>query len=329
MRTVTTTAFLSAAVVSAACGGEPSNREPAAPLASPAPAVARSPPTSVASAPAGTAPPLAPLPITPGCSPDAEWNGSRCTPKKVDCAVGTTWNGGWCLDPAVERAAATHFARIDAEIHGQFAPDGAGYEYAGFVGDIVGTTSASGQKTLGRYQQDSAAAVRFEVELAKVIKGYPSPNWKATAVARQGTLYDELWTSLKNAAPPRVALFTPTQEALLRRLPQPPGPPSLQNQSADLRASVTAGWEDKKSAMLAEASRTAISRYAVAVALARFYVVTNPGVTHAEDRLAEFTAVLGAEKMREHVTHTPDPTDASGRTMLTYTAGMYRRPAGP
>ena len=325
MRATRQTALACVAVACAACAGDAAVREPVAAMPSASSTAALPPQPSAAPVPNET--PSAP---TPTCPSLAEWDVSRCAPKKVDCAAGTTWNGGWCLDVAVERAAALTFARVDADIHLHFGPDGAAYEYAGTILDVIGSADASGQVHPGQYQRDSTSAEHYDAELRTVSKTYSSPNWRAAAIARQGTLFDELWAALQNAEPPRITLFTPAQDALLNRLSQPPagtraGIAASQSQfTNDLRATVTKAWKRKKDALLAESSKTAVSLYATAVALAELYGITNPQVTHAEGRLAAFTIVLGDETMHDYVTHTHDPNDVSGRTMLAYRAGMYR-----
>jgi len=90
-----------------------------------------------------------------------------------------------------------------------------------------------------------------------------------------------------------------------------------------LRTGRTTRVRPSPSKGLAESSKSAVSLYATAVALGRFYGVVDPHVTHAEERLAAFTVALGNWTMQDYVTRTPDPTDPSGRIKLAYTDGMY------
>jgi hypothetical protein len=321
MRGVTTAVL---AVLAGACGGEVSLPQPAAPATVSLVANVPTAP-SVAHARAEVVVPVEVVNAASTCSPDAAWNGSSCAPK-VACAAGATWNGWWCLDSTIERTLAAKFGKLDEDIRLHFAPEASGYEYAGTVMDVVGRTDTAGHVTPGRYQQDVADADHRKAQLDAFIKECASPYWRAAAFARQGMLYDEVWTALENADAPRIALLTLQQEQLLARLTGP-GPLQLQNHASDLRAAVADAWRGNREAKLAEVGKDAVSAYAVAVALARAYGVTNPQVTHAEDRLAAFMTALGENTMRGYVTQTLDPLDPSRHTTLSYKPGMYRRPS--
>jgi len=243
-------------------------------------------------------------------------------PPPPACPPATAWNGTWCLDPAVERAAAAHYARVDADIRAHFAPERPGYEYAGPVAEVIGSDGKT-----GRYGQDVLDAYGHDLALGKVAGSFDeSPGWRAVALARQGTLYDALWSALHDAGPPKIVLFTPQQLMLLHRITSPYGVQGVQSQVNDLRVLVQAAWDQKKDALLADAAKQAITRYAASLALATTYRVSTPQTAHAHDRLVALTRAVGEDRVREIVTHTPDPRDASGRTMLTYTDGMYSAP---
>jgi outer membrane protein assembly factor BamD (BamD/ComL family) len=224
--------------------------------------------------------------------------------------------------PFSDFGAEAQFALIDDQIHKEYDVETGHHKYAGSVPDIIGEADKSGHVKPGRYQNDATQAQKYDDELEKIVKTYPSQEWVPAAIARQGSVYDALRTGLYNAVPPAVHYFTANQDALLKRL-EASGIPKLQDQADDLRTSVKEGWRKKKEVELAGADEVMVKRYATAVAYARKYNVRNPAVTHAIERLAYFTDIIGNDKMREYVTHTKDPTDLSGATNLSYSDGMY------
>ena len=203
------------------------------------------------------------------------------------------------------------FALIDDQIHKDYDVETGHHKYAGSVADIIGTASKTGQITPGKYQADAALAQKYDEQLQQIVKTYPSQEWVPAAIARQGSVYDALRTGLYNAVPPSVHYFTAAQDALLKRL-EGSGIQKLQDQADDLRTSVKEGWRTKKASELAGADEIMVKRYAVAVALARKYNVRNAQVTHAIERLAYFTDIIGDAKMHEYVSKTKDPTDFIG-----------------
>jgi tetratricopeptide (TPR) repeat protein len=219
--------------------------------------------------------------------------------------------------PFADYGAEAQYALLDDQIHTEYDVETGHHKYAGSVPDIIG---ANGKP--GRYQNDAVAAQKYDDLLEQLVKTYPSQEWVPAAMARQGSVYDSLRTGLYNAVPPAVKYFTATQEALLKRLDNS-GIQKLMDQADDLRTNVKEGWRKKKDVELAGADELMVKRYATAVALARKYNVRNPAVTHAIERLAYFTDIIGNEKMRDYVTRTKDPTDLSGSTNLSYSDGMY------
>jgi tetratricopeptide (TPR) repeat protein len=224
--------------------------------------------------------------------------------------------------PFSDYGAEAQFALLDDQIHKDYDVETGHHKYAGSVPDIIGEADKSGHVKPGRYQNDAAIAQKYDDQLEEIVKKYPSQEWVPAAIARQGSVYDALRTGLYNAVPPAVHYFTPTQEALLKRL-EASGIPKLQDQADDLRTNVKEGWRKKKELELAGADQVMVKRYATAVAYARKYNVKNPAVTKAIERLAYFTDIIGNDKMREYVTGTKDPTDLSGGSMLSYTDNMY------
>ena len=224
--------------------------------------------------------------------------------------------------PFSDYGAEAQFALIDDQIHKEYDLETGHHKYAGSVPDIIGEADKSGHVTPGKYQKDAAEAQKYDEALEQIVRTYPSLEWVPAAIARQGTVYDALRTGLYNAVPPAVHYFTPKQDALLKRL-ESSGIQKLQDQADDLRTNVKDGWRKKKEVELAGADELMVNRYAMAVAYARKYNVRNTLVTHAIERLAYFTDIIGDAKMREYVTKTKDPTDLSGSTNLSYTDGMY------
>jgi tetratricopeptide (TPR) repeat protein len=224
--------------------------------------------------------------------------------------------------PFSDYGAEAQFALVDDQIHKEYDVETGHHKYAGSVPDIIGSANASGAVTPGKYQKDAVLAQKYDDQLELIVKTYPSQEWVPATIARQGSVYDALRTGLYNAVPPAVHYFTPTQEALLKRL-EASGIQKLQDQADDLRTSVKDGWRKKKEVELAGADEVMVKRYATAVAYARKYNVRNAQVTHAIERLAYFTDIIGNDKMRTYVTHTKDPTDLSGSSFLNYTDGMY------
>jgi tetratricopeptide (TPR) repeat protein len=239
-------------------------------------------------------------------------------------ARGTTKDGKTeaATAPFSDYGAEAQYALLDDKIHAEYDVESGHHKYAGSVPEIIGSADKAGNVTPGRYQKDAVLAQKYDDELELIVKTYPSQEWVPAAIARQGTVYDALRTGLYNAVPPAVKYFTPTQEALLKRL-EGSGIPKLQDQADDLRTTVKEGWRKKKEVELAGADEVMVKRYATAVAYARKYNVRNPAVTKAIERLAYFTDIIGDAKMRDYVTRTKDPTDLSGSSNLTYTDGMY------
>jgi tetratricopeptide (TPR) repeat protein len=224
--------------------------------------------------------------------------------------------------PFSDYGAEAQFALVDDQIHKDYDIETGHHKYAGSVPDIIGSANKAGQVTPGKYQKDAVLAQKYDDELEQIVKTYPSQEWVPATIARQGSVYDALRTGLYNAVPPAVHYFTPAQEALLKRL-EGSGISKLQDQADDLRTNVKEGWRKKKEVELAGADEVMVKRYATAVAYARKYNVRNAQVTHAIERLAYFTDIIGNDKMREYVTRTKDPTDLSGSSNLSYSDGMY------
>ena len=227
------------------------------------------------------------------------------------------------VPPFADYGAEAQFALLDDQIHKEYDVETGHHKYTGATQDVIGKGATAGSPaTDGAYQKDAKIAQKYDEDLEQIVKTYPSQEWVPAAIAREGTVYDSLRTGLYNAVPPAIKYFTPKQEALLKQL-ENSGVQKLQDKADDLRTSVKEGWRNKKEVELAGADELMVRRYATAVAIARKYNVRNPQVTHAIERLAYFTDIIGNAKMHDYVTKTKDPTDLSGSTNLSYTDGMY------
>jgi hypothetical protein len=74
---------------------------------------------------------------------------------------------------------------------------------------------------------------------------------------------------------------------------------------------------------LEDCEQNLISKYAMAVFLARKHDVVNAFVKSAAARLADFTDSMGDAKMKSYVEATPDPTNNTGLFRLAYTPGEF------
>ncbi len=222
--------------------------------------------------------------------------------------------------PYVDYAAEADFALLDEEISRSYdAPDK--HRYQGAVSDVVGETNAQGKLKRGRYQDRAREADQWDKVLEGLARKYESVEWVPTAIARQGTLFDELRTGLYNTTPPALKYFTPKEQTFLNNLHRS-GRQDLDDKANELEDAKKEFWRKKKEQELSGADQVMVRRYATAVALARKYSVRNAWLAKAVARLAYFTDIVGDAKMAEYVTATPDPTGTStGR--LPYQAGQY------
>ena len=214
---------------------------------------------------------------------------------------------------------AVRLARLDNLIHDEFPLEGRHQTYSGTVPDIIGTADKAGHVTGGLYQSDVHLALGFDDDLERFVAPGVSADWVVAVVARQGTLFDELWMALYSAD---VRLFLPEQEELLGRF-DASGVRQFQDQADDLRNNVKKGWRAKKEVELAGAAGNMVNRYATAVAFAGDRHVENRLVTSVQERLAYYTTILGEPTMRQYVTRTKEPSDLSGATFIAYVDGMY------
>ena len=222
--------------------------------------------------------------------------------------------------PYVDYAAEADFTLVDAQIAAKY-DDPARHKYTGSVADVLGTYDEKGKLTKpGKYQTNAAEADKWDRELERVVKTYPSVEWVPTALARRGTIWDALRSGLYNATPPNIKYFTPQQEKLLKQL-EDSGRPELMDKADALRDTAREGWRTKKDNELNGADNLMVRNYASSVHLARKYNVRSAYVQKAIARLAYFTDIIGDQKLRGYVTNTADPSEAGKK--LDYRDGQY------
>jgi len=224
--------------------------------------------------------------------------------------------------PFADYPAEAEYTLAEDEIKSKYDTDR--HKYTGATEDVIGSVDPKSGRVIktGKYQGNAKAAETYDQELQHIVSTYPSLEWVPAAQARQGAIYDTLRSGLYNATSPPLKLFTPQQEATLKKL-EASGRDNLIEQADEIRSTVKEGWRTKRDKELSAADEVMVRRYASAVALARQYNVRNPAVTHAIERLAYFTDILGDAKMREYVTKTKDPNDPSKTRNLDYKDGQY------
>ena len=223
--------------------------------------------------------------------------------------------------PYVDYAAEADFKLLDEQITPAYDIDEK-HKYTGSVADVLGAfdPKTGKQKSLGKYQKNAADADKWDKELDRISRTYPSLEWIPAVIARQGSIWDRLRTGLYGATPPAIKYFTAKQESLLKKL-EDSGRPELEDQASELRDGAREGWRKKKELELSASDELMVKRYAQAVAIARRYNVRNPQVEKAIRRLAYFTDIIGDAKVRDYVTRAKDPGDPA--TNLTYSDGQF------
>jgi outer membrane protein assembly factor BamD (BamD/ComL family) len=225
--------------------------------------------------------------------------------------------------PYVDYVAEAEFTLLDEEIHAKYDTD-AKHKYEGAVSDVVGKIDPKTGKSVskGKYQANAEDADKWDKQLERIGRTYPSVEWTPAVIARQGALWDSLRTGLYNTVPPKLKYFTAQDEAKLKML-ENSGRPELEEQAGQIRDAVRDGWRTRKEKELTGADTLMVRRYASSVALARRYNIKNASTQRAIARLAYFTDIIGDAKMREYVTQTGDPTDQTGAKKLEYKDGQY------
>ena len=154
---------------------------------------------------------------------------------KGTAPVGADGKSDAIKSPYVDYAAEADFTLVDEQIAAKY-DDPAKHTYTGSVADVLGTYDAKTGKLTkpGKYQTNANDADKWDRELERIVKAYPSVEWVPTTLARRGTVWDALRTGLYNAVPPKIKYFTPQQEKLLKQL-EDSGRPELQDKADALR----------------------------------------------------------------------------------------------
>jgi tetratricopeptide (TPR) repeat protein len=208
--------------------------------------------------------------------------------------------------PEGDMAAEADFTLADADVRKNFDYDTGHHRYAGTVVDVT-----------KKYNADAKDAQKYHERLKRIadVNTYGSVEYVTAALARQGSLYDSLRTGLFNTREPALKLFTPQEEAILKKL-ENSGNEDLSDKAAERRDQRTQLWRQKRDQELTSADTIMVQRYVQAVAIARRYRIRSAAVNRALQRLAFFTDVLGDAKMRQY---------SAGIEGFTYEDGMFQK----
>jgi hypothetical protein len=227
--------------------------------------------------------------------------------------------------PFVDYAAEAEFTLLDEEIADKWDRAPNRTRYCGSLDEVLGKFDKNGQRlTDGRYNTDTKTADKYDKELDRIARTYPSVEWTPAAIARQGSIWDGLRTGLYNTTTGGkdacFKLFTVQQENVLKQM-ENSGRDNLIDQAGEIRDRAKENWRTKKESELAGTDTLMVRKYAQAVYLGRRYNVRNQWVAKAIGKLAYYTDILGDAKMKDYVTVTSDPTDPNRK--LDYKDGQY------
>lgn len=212
-------------------------------------------------------------------------------------------------------AAEADFTLQDAELKKNFDYDSGHHRYKGTIVDVV-----------KKYQSDNKDAQKYYDKLDRIASldknknHYNAPEFIVAAMARQGSIYDSLRTGLFNTREPALILFTPQQEALLKRLEES-GQEELEEKAILFRESITQAWRKKRDEELAAADKNMTYKYTLAVVLARNFNIRSLAIKKALQRLAFFTDLLGDPKMQEYT----QPVEQNAELKFKYEPGMFQK----
>jgi hypothetical protein len=202
--------------------------------------------------------------------------------------------------PEADMAAECAYTLLDAKIEADLG-------HPRYAGRIDAVTAA--------FTADLKKAERYHDELEQITLRYASPAWAVAARARQGSLYDACRSGLYFARPPAIQIFTPQEEALLRKLER------IDPDKADaFRQKRVEDWRAARDRMLAEADEVMVRRYAEAVIWSRAW--KTRGADAALGRLAAMTGLLGDARIRRY---TQGVTDPATRRPFEYQDGFFLR----
>jgi outer membrane protein assembly factor BamD (BamD/ComL family) len=212
-------------------------------------------------------------------------------------------------------AAEADFTLQDADLKKNFDYDAGHHRYKGTVVDVI-----------KKYQSDAKDAQKYYDKLDRIAsldKGknlYNAPEFIVAAMARQGSIYDSLRTGLFNTREPALKLFSPQEEALLKRLEES-DQEELLEKAMIYRENRTQLWRKKRDEELTAADKNMIVKYTLAVVLARKFNIRSPAIKKALQRLAFFTDLLGDPKMQEYT----DPVEKNPDLGFKYENGMFQK----
>lgn len=263
-------------------------------------------------------------PPLPACPEDTFWDGMACAHARVTCGG---WDGMSCASSTEDsnpRTALVDYQRIDAEAR-SICPenDEVRQVYQGTVMNVIRAVDDA----LGR-------ADAIDRRLEQVREAHPGPAWRVATMARAGSVYDCVWTSLRQANP---TLFTLQQQALLQKLQQlslamnPQNPQAAAQEIADTTAAVRDKWQRTRSDYLDLLAEKLVRRYVGAAVLARRFALEGFVFMRVAQRLPVVAAILGDETMSRIVGVMTDPTDpkpeGTEHRHLHYVTGAFdRRP---
>jgi hypothetical protein len=283
----------------------------------PAPAVATDSPF-FPRMPRGPAP-APPEPPSPACPEHTFWTGLSCAHARVTCGG---WDGISCDSHRAglsreERAAAAEYLSIDADARTVCPEDDESKQvYVGHAGEVVQAVAAA----LGK-------ADAVDTRLAALRELHPTPEWEVATLARAGSVYDCIWSSLRASSP---QLFSPKTQVLLQKLQgmvaaaQPQQASLLQQQIQDVRTAVENKWRYPRDRYLDVLAAKLVPRYVRATVLARRHAMEGFGLLRASWRLPVVASVIGDDAMTEMVDAMPDPTAPEGTKgrALHYVPGL-------
>jgi hypothetical protein len=250
----------------------------------------------------------------PSCPSEAYWDGLACAHATATCGG---WDGVSCdpssaSPPDRERAVEREFARIESEAPTVCNEDDESRQvYSGNMTDIIRATDMA----LGQVEQLRLALQRVPQQ---------TPRSEVAAHARIGSLYDCIWTSLRQAIP---TFLTPQQQAALTKLNAILTQLNNQAQVDDTLAQIRARWREAKDKYLDILETKMVRHYVTAALLARRYAIDGFSFTRAHPRLPIVASILGDEKMARLLGDMIDPTDPepdpTKRRRVVHTPGAF------
>ena len=199
-------------------------------------------------------------------------------------------------------AAEAEYTMLDEEIRQKWDYETGHHRYAGESDAVI-----------KKYREDAAEAGKYKDRLEHIITAYLSPEWAATALARQGSIYDSLRTGLYNTRAPALVIIPKKVEAILKKFEASDNPDD-QDKVDEIKQKYTGAWRDARERELNGADEAMVGLYAQSVVLSKKYNTRSAAINHAIQRLAFFTDILGEAKMKQY---------AQGVQGLDYREGLF------